>query len=118
MANNIFVSIPGSSVELLQDYSNNPEYRTRVIRSDVFTLHWRLLEEEIEVVVQARSLSWVGVGWRPLSLDETCKKFPDVSVNRAEGHNLPTSALGVISDLNFTVSTVHNNLEIIAQNFF
>nr|XP_014100024.1 uncharacterized protein LOC106624750 isoform X5 [Bactrocera oleae] len=43
-----------------------------------YQLYWRLLEEhkEIEVVLKVNSTSWVGLGWRPNSLNAECKNFP------------------------------------------
>lgn len=43
-----------------------------------YQLYWRLLEEnkEIEVVLKVNGTSWVGLGWRPNSLNAECKNFP------------------------------------------
>lgn len=43
-----------------------------------FKVYWRLLEEqkEIEVVLKVNGTSWVGFGWRPISLTKECKNFP------------------------------------------
>ena len=42
------------------------------------TVYWRLLKEvqEIEIVMKAKTTSWVALGWRPQGLTGSCKKFP------------------------------------------
>ncbi|XP_037068629.1 uncharacterized protein LOC119089931 [Pollicipes pollicipes] len=46
--------------------------------SPEYTLYWRVLPEvsEIEMVMQVRGVSYAAVGWRPGSLDASCKRFP------------------------------------------
>lgn len=46
--------------------------------SETFRIFWRILKEtsELEVVMVVNSTSYVGLGWRPLSLTNTCKNFP------------------------------------------
>ena len=39
-------------------------------------LHWRVQDGEVEIVVEANTLSWVGVGWRPAGETKTCRSFP------------------------------------------
>ena len=46
--------------------------------SDKMTVYWRVLKEiqEVEIVMKAKTSSWVGLGWRPKGLTASCKKFP------------------------------------------
>ena len=68
---------------LQRDYLTHPDYSTRVIRPDLYTLHWRLVDDEIEIAVEARTLSWVGIGWRPRRLTAACRNaFPTLAARR------------------------------------
>lgn len=99
----LIVWIAESSVELRLSYTADHNYQTRVIRSGNYTLHWRFVDDDIEVVIEAKTLSWVGVGWRPLMLDRTCKKFPESILNQGEAleskssENLSKLSGGVVS---------------------
>ena len=65
---------------LQQNYSANPNYFSRVIRPDLYTIHWRFVGDEIEVAIEARTLSWVGLGWRPRDATAACRTaFPTLS---------------------------------------
>lgn len=46
--------------------------------SDKMTIYWRLLKgiQEIEIVMKAKTTSWVALGWRPKGQSASCKKFP------------------------------------------
>lgn len=48
--------------------------------SNTFMLYWRILKEhkEIEVVMVVNGTSYAALGWRPLSLDSSCKNFPQI----------------------------------------
>merc|ERR1712096_537020 len=39
--------------------------------------YWKIQNGEVDVVFQALSSSWVGVGWRPASTTKACKSFPN-----------------------------------------
>ena len=58
--------------------------------SDKMTLYWRLLKDiqEIEIVMKAKSSSWVAVGWRPQGLTGSCKKFPVLADTEPEARSL------------------------------
>lgn len=38
--------------------------------------YWRIDQGEIDIIVQAKTNSWVAVGWRPSSTTRSCKAFP------------------------------------------
>lgn len=63
------------------NYSANPNYFTRVIRKDLISVHWKFIgESEVEIAVRAKTLSWIGIGWRPRSLTASCRAaFPTLS---------------------------------------
>lgn len=39
-------------------------------------VHWRVSDGELEMIVEAPSRSWVGVGWRPADATKSCQAFP------------------------------------------
>jgi len=39
-------------------------------------LHWRVEADQVEMIVEAPTLSWVGVGWRPADAAKSCQAFP------------------------------------------
>lgn len=57
-------------------------YTTKQLSPD-YRIHWRILKEknEIEVVMIVNGTSWVGLGWRPRSLNATCRNFPLIQSN-------------------------------------
>jgi len=64
-------------VTLQHDYLTHPDYSTLLIRPGVYTLHWKFIDDEIEIAVEARTLSWLGIGWRPRTLTPSCRNaFP------------------------------------------
>ena len=69
-----------SSVFLQQNYTADPNYFTRVIKPDLYTVHWKLMGEEIEIAIEAKTRSWVGIGWKPRSLTSSCRSFPGLSL--------------------------------------
>ena len=65
-----------STVKIQKDYHLNPEYFTRVLQPNLYIIHWKFIGDEIEIVVEAFTSSWVGIGWKPVELNDTCKNFP------------------------------------------
>ncbi|XP_071951273.1 uncharacterized protein [Antedon mediterranea] len=41
--------------------------------NDEIKLYYRILEDEIEIAVEAKTNTWLGIGWRPAGLTDTCK---------------------------------------------
>ena len=37
---------------------------------------WRVQDGEVEIIVEASTLTWVGVGWRPADSTKSCQRFP------------------------------------------
>ena len=78
------VFLPGSNVTILANYSSNRNYYSRVIREGLISIHWRFINDsEIEIVVRARTLSWVGIGWRPRNLSGSCRSEFPTFLNRS-----------------------------------
>ncbi|CAM1310234.1 nahoda (predicted), partial [Pycnogonum litorale] len=59
------------------DYSR---YTKRKLSDDVM-LFWRILKDsgEIEVVLKAKSTTYVAIGWRPKGITASCKAFPYIA---------------------------------------
>uniref|UniRef100_A0A914WVI9 EGF-like domain-containing protein n=1 Tax=Plectus sambesii TaxID=2011161 RepID=A0A914WVI9_9BILA len=39
-------------------------------------VYYRTLEDEIEIILDYRTTTWVGIGWRPIGIDSSCRLFP------------------------------------------
>ncbi|XP_076440342.1 uncharacterized protein LOC143279906 [Babylonia areolata] len=54
-------------------------YSSRVLstESDV-TVYYRIVQDEVEVMLRAKTNSWMGFGWRPSGTTKTCQDFPDL----------------------------------------
>ena len=52
--------------------------------SDSMSFYWKILESSntIEMVVKSTSKTWIAIGWRPSSLDKSCKQFWGHTKNR------------------------------------
>ena len=48
--------------------------------SDTLTMYWKILEaeQEVEVVLVNKGLSYAAVGWRPTSTTTKCREFPAI----------------------------------------
>ncbi|KAK3762553.1 hypothetical protein RRG08_032084 [Elysia crispata] len=55
--------------------------------ADEYDLYHRILSDtsEVEVVLKAKSVTWVGIGWRSNSAGSTCQNFPVDGVTIAPG---------------------------------
>lgn len=49
-----------------------------------FHLYWKILpkQKEIEMVVVANTTSYIGIGWRPMSLTPACRNFPTIKFSK------------------------------------
>ncbi|XP_055339646.1 uncharacterized protein LOC129589127 isoform X2 [Paramacrobiotus metropolitanus] len=56
----------------------NKAYYTHYPLADELHLYWKIDKSaaEMEMVVQSKSTSWVGIGWRPADISADCKDFP------------------------------------------
>ena len=73
-----------SNVVLILNYTSNPDYSTRVLLSGRYTLHWKFVNDEIEIAIEGKTFSWIGIGWKPTELSFHCKKFPQPPTRQAE----------------------------------
>ena len=87
-----------SNVQLLQNYTTSNGYATHALRSDIYTIHWKFIGDEIEVVVQAKTVSWVGIGWKPRELNAECRRFP-TDASRPEADIYYRRVLEQLNDL-------------------
>ncbi|KAL8562312.1 hypothetical protein ACOMHN_037268 [Nucella lapillus] len=51
--------------------------RTLSTQSDI-TLYHRIVQDEVEVVMKAKTNTWMAVGWRPTGIGRSCQNFPDI----------------------------------------
>jgi len=55
---------------------NREEFKEVSLGGDVELL-WRVKDStEVEIIMTAPTLSWLGLGWRPANTDQTCRDFP------------------------------------------
>ncbi|VDN03274.1 unnamed protein product [Thelazia callipaeda] len=84
-------------------YSSNTELYTelKMEKLNNNTLH---TSDELEVILDYKSTSWISIGWRPMEIDRSCRLFPDLEssrqkrstteqvanlfTNRSEGHSV------------------------------
>ena len=71
---------------LEKDYHANPDYYAFVIKPDYFTVYWKFVNDQIEIVLQARTMSWIGIGWKPIDLDQSCQTFPKYTISFRKTH--------------------------------
>lgn len=41
-------------------------------------IYSRVIRDELEVIMDYKSRSWISVGWRPMEIDRSCRLFPDL----------------------------------------
>ncbi|XP_039268430.2 uncharacterized protein LOC120343320 [Styela clava] len=57
-------------------------YKSELYGNPEFSMYWKLLgtnKDEIEVVLQVKTKTWVALGWRPNTVTGTCRSFPVTS---------------------------------------
>uniref|UniRef100_A0A1I7YK48 EGF-like domain-containing protein n=1 Tax=Steinernema glaseri TaxID=37863 RepID=A0A1I7YK48_9BILA len=48
-------------------------------------IYSRVIDDEVEIIMDYQASTWVSIGWRPLHLDPSCRLFPDLeSSSRAK----------------------------------
>ncbi|KJH45604.1 EGF-like domain protein [Dictyocaulus viviparus] len=52
--------------------------------SDTDFVYYRKVEDDIEIILDYVTTSWVSIGWRPEGLDRSCRLFPDLEGVRSE----------------------------------
>ncbi|EJW72570.1 hypothetical protein WUBG_16525 [Wuchereria bancrofti] len=38
----------------------------------------RVVQDELEIILDYKSTSWISIGWRPMEIDRSCRLFPDL----------------------------------------
>uniref|UniRef100_A0A0M3HYW6 EGF-like domain-containing protein n=1 Tax=Ascaris lumbricoides TaxID=6252 RepID=A0A0M3HYW6_ASCLU len=46
--------------------------------NDNDSVYSRVVGDEVEIILDYLSTTWVGLGWRPLNIDRSCRLFPDL----------------------------------------
>ncbi|VIO92847.1 DOMON domain containing protein [Brugia malayi] len=42
----------------------------------------RVVQDELEIILDYESTSWISIGWRPMEIDRSCRLFPDLENTR------------------------------------
>ncbi|KAM3720100.1 Tenascin [Dirofilaria immitis] len=42
----------------------------------------RVVRDELEIILDYKSMSWIAIGWRPMEIDRSCRLFPDLENTR------------------------------------
>ena len=75
-------------MELEDDYDADPDYFTIVIKPDHFIVYWKFVNDQIEIVIQAKTMSWIGIGWKSIDLNQSCQNFPSFAAVKAAKPNI------------------------------
>uniref|UniRef100_A0A915PL06 EGF-like domain-containing protein n=1 Tax=Setaria digitata TaxID=48799 RepID=A0A915PL06_9BILA len=54
--------------------------KTKLNKDDF--IYSRVVQDELEVILDFKSMSWISIGWRPMELDRSCRLFPDLENTR------------------------------------
>uniref|UniRef100_A0A0N5CAU7 EGF-like domain-containing protein n=1 Tax=Strongyloides papillosus TaxID=174720 RepID=A0A0N5CAU7_STREA len=91
---------------------NTPCYKNYKLNDDD-VVYFRIVNEEIEIILDFKTTSWLSIGWRPLELDASCRLFPDVSGtdNQNEGFskNVIESSLHPMDCNDIIFASVHED---------
>uniref|UniRef100_A0A0R3RSH7 EGF-like domain-containing protein n=1 Tax=Elaeophora elaphi TaxID=1147741 RepID=A0A0R3RSH7_9BILA len=41
-------------------------------------IYSRVVRDELEIILDYKSMSWISIGWRPMEIDRSCRLFPDL----------------------------------------
>ncbi|VDM38295.1 unnamed protein product [Toxocara canis] len=50
----------------------------RIALNDNDNVYSRVVGDEVEIILDYKGTTWVGLGWRPLNIDRSCRLFPDL----------------------------------------
>uniref|UniRef100_A0A0N4ZXD1 EGF-like domain-containing protein n=1 Tax=Parastrongyloides trichosuri TaxID=131310 RepID=A0A0N4ZXD1_PARTI len=53
--------------------------------NDEDIVYFRNVNEELEIILDFKTTSWLSIGWRPLELDSSCRLFPEIGNNKNGG---------------------------------
>uniref|UniRef100_A0A914ID37 EGF-like domain-containing protein n=1 Tax=Globodera rostochiensis TaxID=31243 RepID=A0A914ID37_GLORO len=67
-----------SSQEFVYGLFNPNCYSSKELNSDGDRLYWRLVGNQLELLLDFRANSWVSLGWRPLNIPPSCRLFPQI----------------------------------------
>ncbi|KAL3114920.1 hypothetical protein niasHT_011356 [Heterodera trifolii] len=66
----------------------NPNcYSSRELNEDGDRIYWRLVGNQLELLLDFRTNSWLSLGWRPLNIPPSCRLFPQMHGTAAEGRH-------------------------------
>uniref|UniRef100_A0A0K0EFU5 EGF-like domain-containing protein n=1 Tax=Strongyloides stercoralis TaxID=6248 RepID=A0A0K0EFU5_STRER len=71
---------------------NTPCYKSYKL-NDNDIVYFRTINEEMEIILDYKTTSWLSLGWRPLELDSSCRLFPETGNNDKQNEGFLKSAL-------------------------
>uniref|UniRef100_A0A914WJF5 DOMON domain-containing protein n=1 Tax=Plectus sambesii TaxID=2011161 RepID=A0A914WJF5_9BILA len=69
-------------------------YQLREVGEDKNRIYWRIVDDEIEVVLKFPGQSWVALGWKPQTQDKTCASIGQYSPAEVTGTPEPAAEPG------------------------
>uniref|UniRef100_A0A914YMR3 DOMON domain-containing protein n=1 Tax=Panagrolaimus superbus TaxID=310955 RepID=A0A914YMR3_9BILA len=61
----------------------NPDCYNKIELNSEDFVYSRLIDNEVEVILDFNTTGWISIGWRPLKLDTSCRLFPDIGLPRS-----------------------------------
>uniref|UniRef100_A0AAF5Q5F2 DOMON domain-containing protein n=1 Tax=Wuchereria bancrofti TaxID=6293 RepID=A0AAF5Q5F2_WUCBA len=52
-------------------------FKKTALNEDDF-VYSRVVQDELEIILDYKSTSWISIGWRPMEIDRSCRLFPDL----------------------------------------
>ncbi|CAG9539280.1 unnamed protein product [Cercopithifilaria johnstoni] len=61
-------------------------FKKTMLNEDDF-VYSRIVRDELEIILDYKSTSWISIGWRPMEIDRSCRLFPDLENTRYKRDN-------------------------------
>ncbi|EJD75614.1 DOMON domain-containing protein [Loa loa] len=78
-------------------------FKKTMLNDDDF-VYSRIVRDELEIILDYKSTSWISIGWRPMEIDRSCRLFPDLENTRykrdTKGVLIPHSTIRMNESLN------------------
>ncbi|VDN22051.1 unnamed protein product, partial [Cylicostephanus goldi] len=71
-----YASIQEKKYEMYGMFDSSCYNKEKINENDV--IYYRKVKNDVEIILDFASTSWVSIGWRPEGLDKSCRLFPDL----------------------------------------
>uniref|UniRef100_A0A914QXK0 EGF-like domain-containing protein n=1 Tax=Panagrolaimus davidi TaxID=227884 RepID=A0A914QXK0_9BILA len=61
----------------------NPDCYEKIELNSEDFVYSRVIDNEVEIILDFNTTGWISIGWRPLKLDTSCRLFPDIGLPRS-----------------------------------